>query len=146
MRNHGSDIRWGRASDAVAAGQTNGKSNAIDTEGYSGCIILIPWGAITSGGAQSNKLSQNQDGGGTSADLEGSAVAVLDTDGGKLVIYDVYQPEERYLFAHWLRATQNSALDGVFYGLYSGRVAPAVNDAATVKALKRLVSPQEGTA
>lgn len=146
QQNLGSNIKWGRAKNAVAAGTSNGVSDAIDTAGYRGCLIIIAWGAITASGAQSNKLSQNQDGGVTVADLEGSAVTVLDTDDNKLVIYDVREPLERYLFAHYLRATQNSAIDGIFYALYNGRNAPAVNDATTVKSLTRLVSPAEGTA
>ena len=145
MQNLASDIKWGRVKNKVSAGQTDGVSDAIDMSGYSNALIIIAWGAITSGGAQSNKLSQNQDGGATVADLEGSAQTVADTDDNKLVVYDVREPLERYLFAHYLRATQNSEIDGIFYALYNGKVAPAVNG-STVKAIKRLVSPAEGTA
>ncbi len=144
MQNLGSDIKWGRAKNAVAGGTSNGVSDAIDTAGYGGCLIIIAWGAISGSGVQSTKLSQNSDGSGTYADLEGSAVPVADDDDNQIVVYDVREPLERYLFAHYLRATQNSAIDGIFYALYNGRTAPAVNG-ATVCSLKRLVSPAEGT-
>lgn len=140
-----------RAHAPVAAGATNVTDSAvIDMQGYEGCRFIVGFGAIVSGAATSVKVQQatakTSDTALTSgADLEGTGVTVADTDDNTMVIIDVYQPRERYLQVHILRATQNATVDLVIAEQYGAKKLPITKD-ATVSSQEIHASPAEGTA
>lgn len=148
QQNQSSDASWIRVMNAVAAGQTNQTSSAIDTAGYDGVEIVSAFGAITGGAVTSVKVQQSSDDASADAyaDLASSSVTVADTDDNKIVVHDIYRPRERYLKVVISRATQNAVIDGVFARRYAPRVNPSTNDSTTVVSRKLLASPAEGTA
>ena len=80
------------------------------------------------------------------ADLEGSLhTALADADGNKCLVTDVFRPQKRYVRPVVTRGTANAVIDGVIALQYSARTEPVAND-ATVKSIKTIISPEEGTA
>lgn len=124
-------------SDVVAAA-------GIDTTGFEGCCILAYMGAITTNGVQSLQAAQCATSGGSYADLAGSGVTILDSEGSKIAVLDIYRPTKPFIKPTVKRATQNSAINGVIAILYNTRVFP-VTQSSTVAASKQLASPAEGT-
>ena len=130
----------------VAGGQTDVASDIVDTAGYEGVRFILAMGAITAGAATSCKVQQNSVNSGTGmADLEGSSITIAATDDNKLVISEIFKPRERYLRLATLRATQNSAIDGLIVELFGSRKLPITDDATVVSA-EVAASPAEGTA
>lgn len=130
----------------VAAGQSNVASDIVDTAGYDGIRFILAMGAITSGAATSANVQQNTANSASGmADLAGSSVTIADTNDNKLIVIEVIKPQERYLRLETLRATQDSAIDGLIVELFNPRTMPVTQD-STVATLEVHASPAEGTA
>ncbi len=130
----------------VAAGSADVNSDVIDTAGYESVRIITGFGAITSGAVTSQKLQQGQASNmSDAADLAGSSQTVADTDDNKIVVSEIYRPQERYVRAVTKRATQNAVIDFMIVELFGARKIPITDD-TTVLGGKKLVSPDEGTA
>lgn len=109
----------------VAAGTGNINSDIVSTAPCDGLRFLIGFGAITAGAATSVKLQQGNDPAlGDAADVAGSTVTVLDTEDGKVVVIDVFQPQFDYMRVVTLRATQNAAVDFLVVEKYGRRKLP----------------------
>lgn len=144
--NLGTTVSVSRVMDAQAAGATNVNGTVLDMANWDGVILVALFGAIVSGAATSFKVQQGQQSNlSDAADLAGSSITVADTDDNKVLVSDIYRPQERYLRPVVLRATQNATIDGVIAIRYKGRKAPSVLD-ATVLAAEYHQSPAEGTA
>lgn len=137
-----------RVLNAVAAGQTEQTSSAIDMAGFEGCKIYAAFGAITTGSVVTVKLQQSSDDGSADAysDLEGTSSAVADDRDNDLVVIDINRPTKRYLKVVIGRTTQNAVIDGVLAVQYGPRVMPTTDDSTTVVSRETHVSPAEGTA
>lgn len=135
----------------IAAGTSNVTDcEVVDTAGYEGVRFLVGFGAITSGAVTSVKAQQaaaqtSATALTSGADLAGTGITVADTDDNKIVILDVYRPQERYVQLHILRATQNAVVDFVVAELYGARKLPVTQD-TDVATLEIHASPDEGTA
>lgn len=130
----------------VAAGAADVNSDIVDTAGYDGVRFIAGFGAIVAGAATSIKVQQDTAaGGGTMADLLGSAIAVADSDDNKIAVTEIFRPRERYVRLTTLRATQNSTIDFVLVELHGPRGLPVTQD-STVIAAETHISPAEGTA
>lgn len=135
-----------RVKNAVAAGQTAIESDIIDMAGFVGVRFFTVWGAITSGGVQSQKVQQDHVNGTSGmADLAGSSLAVADDYDNKITISDIYRPTKQFVRCVVSRATQDSAVDAIIAELYDANNMPVAKH-ATVAAQELLVSPDEGTA
>lgn len=130
----------------AAAGTTDLTSEAIDTQGYEGVMIVTHFGAITSGAVTSVKAQQCDTSGGTYADLEGTGITVADDDDSQATVIDVYRPRERYVKQVIDRGTQNAVINGAVAILYGPREMPVVQDATLIVAAECHASPAEGTA
>ena len=132
--------------NATAAGTTDVTSSAIDTQGYSGVLIVVSLGTLTSTTVPSVKAQQSSDDGSTDdySDLAGSKVAGDDTMGNKLLVLDIHKPQKRYLKAIIGRATANTAVNAAWAVLYNPDLVPPTQ--VSVGASKVLNSPAEGTA
>jgi hypothetical protein len=130
----------------VVAGTSALTSDIVDTAGYDGVRFILMLGTITSGAVTSSKLQQN-DANTTSgmADLVGSSITIADTDDNKMVIHQIWRPQERYLQMVISRGTQNAVIDGLIVELYNPRTEPVTQD-STVATLETYFSPAEGTA
>lgn len=143
----GKDLKFTQVKTAVAAGTSDIESNIIDMANFDGVLFITSFGAITASAVTSVKVQQDTDSaGGTMADLEGSAQTVADDDDDQCVVHDLYKPLERYVRVVVDRGTANAVLNSIVAVQYRGSKAPATNDAATVVALKTLISPAQGTA
>lgn len=136
-----------RVKNAVAAGQTTVDSDTVDTAGFESVEFMVLWGAITAGGAQSAKLQQGKASNlSDAADLAGTAQTVADSDDNKVTRLELIRPQERYVRARVLRATQDSVLDGIIAILRGPRVEPITQDTTVQGTPECAIEPDEGTA
>lgn len=135
------------AKAAVAAGQTTVDSDPIDTAGAESVEFLVVWGAITGGGVQSVKLQQGAASDlSDAADLAGTSQTVADSDDSKITRAEIIRPQERYVRARVLRATQDSVVSAIIAILRYPRVHP-ITQHSTIQGTPEVhVSPDEGTA
>ena len=148
MHNLLSNVAVRRVMNAVAAGQTDQTSSAIDTQGYDGVMIIASVGTLSAGAVTSLRAQSSSDDGGSDAyaDLAGSDQAFAQaTDSNKQVVLDIFRPRERYIKAVLKRATGNAVIDGITAILYRSAQRPVVQGSTVAKS-KSLNSPAEGTA
>lgn len=130
----------------VAAGITDVNSDVVDMAGFEGIRFILALGALVSGAVTSVKIQQGTDLTVTdAADLEGSSVAIADTDDNKIVVTQVYRPRERFVRMAIDRGTANATIDGLVVELFGTRVKPVATH-ATVVGNEKHVSPAEGSA
>ena len=130
-----------------AAASTDLTSDAVDTRGYDGCMLVCCFGAITAGAVTGVRAQQSSDDGSADAyaDILGTAQVVADDDDNQLVIIDIYRPKERYLKLVVDRATQNAVVAYAMAIKYRAGAEP-VTQGATVVGVERFNQPSEGTA
>ncbi len=130
--------------DGVAAtSDING--SILDMQGFEGVLVVVRMGAITGSAVTSIKMQQDTAaGGGTMADLEGTAQTIADTDDDKTFFIDLYRPRERYVRVVVDRATQNAVVASAEYFQYGPKEAPVTH--GTGVSGETHASPAEGTA
>ena len=146
MVNLARNLKFARTLNAVAYGQTNQNGSIIDMSDYEGVVFIAALGAMASDAvaglkAQTGSAANMSD----AADLEGSAVAMIDPDDNTLLVLEIHRPAERYVRAVVTRSTGDSTIDGVIAIQYGPRVLPVTQD-NTVAGIKTKASPAEGTA
>jgi len=149
MQNISKRTKLIRHNVAVAAGVTTITPSAgVDTKGFAGCLFIVHWGAIVTGGVQSIECHSSTDDGVADAyaALSTSKVNVTDADDNKITYLDVYRPRERFLKCIVNRATQNATVDSITAILYDPVVMPTTHDAATVSGGELHVAEPAGTA
>ena len=129
----------------VVAGTSAQTSTYIDLQNCESVMLMVSFGAITSGAVTSIKAQQCDTSGGTYADLEGTSQTVADTDDDGVFFIDLIKPTERYIKVVISRATQNAVINGVWGIGYGCKKIPATDD-ATVAGAETHVTPDEGTA
>lgn len=129
---------------AGAAAQTAITSSAVDTAGYEGVLFLVGFGAITAGGAQSIKVQQSSDDGGSDdySDIEGTNQTVADDADNTSFRVDIHRPTKRYLKLIVSRATQNSTVGAIYALKYGARNRPVASQLTG----EAFTAPIEGTA
>jgi hypothetical protein len=129
-----------------SAGTTDLTSEPVDTAGYEGVRFICGFGAITTNAVTSTKARQGAASDmGDGADLAGTAQTVADSADNKIVITDIFRPQERYVDHVIDRGTQNAVVDFLIVELYGTRKTPVTQD-ATVAGAEVHSSPDEGTA
>jgi hypothetical protein len=116
--------------------------STIDTNGFSGVLILVHFGAIVTGAVTSFKVehSDNSDMS-SNADILGTNQTVTDTDDNKVFFVDIKTPVKRYVRLLVSRATQNATVSAVALP-YGPSDAPITQTATG----ERFVGPASGTA
>lgn len=135
-------------SNAVAAGtSTITPSAGIDMAGYTGCLIIVVFGAITAGAATSIKCQGSSDDAAADsyADLTGTSVTVADDKDNKAFYLDIIEPVERYIKPIVLRATQNAAVETIIAIQYGASRRPTTHS-TTVSTGELHQGEAEGTA
>lgn len=128
------------------AGVTDINGVTLDMSGYEGVLMVVTFGAITSGAVTSIKAQRDEDSAlGTVADIAGSAQAIADTDDEKTFYIDIYRPAERYVRLLVDRATQNAVVASATYIQYGAHASPVAAHGTGV-AGERFVDAVEGTA
>lgn len=128
-----------------AAGTSDINGATLDMAGWDGVLMLVTFGAITTGAVTSIKAQQgNAANLSDAADLAGTGQVIADTDDDKTFYIDLYKPTKRYVRLVVDRGTQNAVVASALYIQYRGAKAPAVH--GTGVAGETHVSPAEGTA
>lgn len=128
-----------------AAGTTTINGATLDMQGFDGVLMLVTFGAITSGAVTSIKAQQGQASNlSDAADLAGTGQTIADTDDEKTFFIDLYKPVERYVRLTVPRATQNAVVADAAYIQYCGTKAPTTH--GTNVSGELWASPAEGTA
>jgi len=129
----------------AAASSTDSNSDILDMTGFDGVVFIAPIEDSVSGGVATLKVEQdvaNSDAG--MALITGaSAVATSaanDDLNGKVLVLDVYKPQERYVQGVRVSATQNIAFGTLIAIQYNGRFKPPTEH-ASIAELVALVAP-----
>lgn len=140
-------VKITRVMNSQAAATTDVNSSTIDMANWEGVVFIAAVGALTATQVTQIKAQQGQLADASDmADLAGSNTGPFaDADGNKMLVLDLYQPQERYVRCVVDRGTANAVVDGVIAIQYGSRKAPTTHD-TSVKATKFLQSPAEGTA
>jgi hypothetical protein len=129
---------------AGASGTTAITGQIVDTQGYSGVLVTVVFGAIVAGAATSIKFQQSDDPAmAGAADLAGTGQTILDTADDSVAQIDLNKPTKRYLRLMVSRGTSAATIGSALYQLYGGRQRPPAGQAGTIE---RFLSPPEGAA
>lgn len=141
------NVKVTRVMNAVAAGTSDQEGSVLDMQGFDGVVFVAAFGTLTASQVTSLKAQQGAASNlSDAADLEGTATGPLaDGDGNKLLVLDVYRPQERYVRCVVDRGTANAVIDGVIAIQYAGAKLP-IAQGSTVAFAEAHVSPAEGTA
>lgn len=138
-----------RVEAPAAAAQNTLTTDWVDTQGFEGIRFILGLGTLTTSASTDTiiKAQQSQDSGGSgAADLEGTSITIdEDADDNKLVIVDIWHPQERYVAVIIDPGNQNVVFDLGIAELYGAAKEPVTQD-ATVSHLEKHNSPAEGTA
>src|ERR1700694_1309525 len=106
-----------RAINATAAGTTVITGASVDMQGFDGVLIIASLGTISASAVTTLSALQSTDNS-TWAALPTPAITtamVPTTDNNKILILDVFRPQQRYIQANLNRATGNAVIDSVTY-------------------------------
>lgn len=137
-----------RHSNAVAAGKTVVTPAAgIDMAGAENLLFVAQFGAITAGADCYIEARGSDDDGDSDpyTPLDGTRLAVADTDDNKVVLLQINRPVHRYIKLIIHRDTQNVVVDSVLAIRSGMRTYPVAAD-ATVADTEEHSSPVEGSA
>lgn len=142
--------KWYYLADAVsAASNTDDDSTIIDTAGFEGCVFVTSITDSVATGVATMTVEQNTANSAVGmAALGASGVATAtsatnDDLNSKLLIVDIYRPQERYLRVNRTSATANIAFGAVYAVLYNARKAPVTQATAEVADSDTGISPAE---
>lgn len=142
------ETKWYCPAAAVsAASSTDDDSAAIDTQNWDGVMFVCPITDSANTGVASMIVEQSAASGSGFAALSGgtaTATSAADDDlNTKLLIVDVYRPQERYVRVNRTSATANIAFGEVIAVLYRGSKYPVTQASAEVANAVAVVSPDE---
>lgn len=130
MRNHNLSgvVKLLKVQDHTTAGTSTITTDAIDTKGFSGVLVLSSFGTAASNNTV--KLQQSSDDGSSDsyADLTGTSITSGSSD--EDVWLDLYRPRERYIKAVFARGT-STTLESVWAILYGPLSAPVTYNNTT---------------
>jgi hypothetical protein len=119
----------------------------LDMKGFEGVMMVVKFATIAGGAATSIKAQQDDAvGGGTMADLEGTAQTVADNDDDQIFIIDLVKPRKRYVRLYIDKDGANATAESAIYIQYGAREEPVVQTVTNAVTYERHVSPAEGTA
>jgi len=126
------------------ASSTAARNGAIlDMAGYEGVMAIIT--LATQGASAVGDFHWEQDtavGGGTMADLLGTAMVIGADDDDEVWISDLYRPQERYVRGVITKDASHAQAASVTYIQYGGHKGPITTGADESE---RTISPAEGT-
>lgn len=130
---------------AGGAGTTDINGTTLDMAGFESVLMVVTFGAITSGAATSIKAQQGSASDmSDAADLAGTGQTIADTDDDKTFYIDLVKPTERYVRLVVDRGTQNAVVASALYIQYDSKKQPASH--GTGVSGETHAGPSEGTA
>jgi|SRR5579859_3711123 len=125
-----------RPVNATAAGVTAINGNSYDMQDFEGIVFICAMGTLTATQVTNLKAQQSTDNA-TWADITNAATAnAADADSNKLLVLDVYRPQQRYVRPVVNRATANAVIDGVIAIRYGEKKLPTTQPTADVSQSK----------
>ncbi|MCB0072534.1 MAG: hypothetical protein KDE20_13790 [Caldilineaceae bacterium] len=148
MQQEANGVKWMYGQVAVAAADdTDSDGAALDMQDYDGAFFVVPIEDSVATGVATLTAKQCDTSGGIYAALSGAVAtatsATNDDLNTKLLIVDVYRPQERYLKANVKSVTANIAFGTLYQFAYKGRKSPVAQIAAEVAQLTCVASPAE---
>ncbi len=141
-----SEFHFVSALDYVS-GSADRNGAILDMAEFHGVLMVVKFGAIATGAVTSIKAQQDTAvGGGTMADLAGTAISVADDDDNQVFIIDLYEPVERYVRLVIDKDAANATAEMAWYLQYGARLRPTTVTVADLVTYERHMSPAEGTA
>jgi hypothetical protein len=132
MRHLSSEVKITHAITAAqgVAGATALNGAAIDMQGFEAVLMVVTFGAITTGAATAIKAERGADSTlSEPAAIAGSGQTVADTADGKTFYIDIQRPGARYVRLVVDRATQNAVVASAIYIQYDARNHPVTHGA-----------------
>lgn len=127
---------------AAGSAGTELLSDAVDTQGFDGCMFV---GSIATANAGNYaKVQQSSDDGSTDTYADLTGTKLVTGDNGDSFLIDIYRPRERYLKLSIIRAGANTATGDVYAILYHAKDMPTSHGSTIDSEVH--VSPAEGTA
>ena len=129
------EIKITRVHDTLADGQTDVDGDAVDMAGFDGVTFVGLTGAITTTGTVTLAAEQSTEAADNFvalADVTAQAAAAADSN--KVLVLDVYRPNERYVRPTITRATADSVYGGTIAIQYRSRSCPTTHDSASLAA------------
>lgn len=145
LKNHNVDL----CKTNVAAGTSDiTDATGVDMSGHESVTFLVLLGTLTSGAVTSIKAQQSDDDGSSDAysDLEGTSVAIADTQSDKVVALTIRRPLKKYVKCVVDRGTANAVINGIIAIRSGPRVAPVTQGSTLVATSEEHAGPAEGTA
>lgn len=129
------------------ASNTDSNSDIIDMTGWDGVVFIAPIEDSVATGVAHLKGEQNtanaDSGMATLTGADATATCVVNDDlNNKLLVLDIYKPQERYVQAVRTSGTANIAFGTLIAILYTGRKSPVTDD-STILDVAAVVSPAE---
>lgn len=128
-----------RIANATAAGITAINCTSVDMQDFETVVGYAAMGTLTATQVTSLKAQSSTDNA-TWADIAGAVTAnANDADSNKMLILEVYRPQQRYVRFVVNRATANAVIDSVVAVQYGPKKAAVTQDATTVSQSKMFV-------
>lgn len=132
------EIKITRVSNAAAAAQTAINSSVLDMNGFDGVLFVALLNDSTNGCVLTLTGKENTANSTTvpAPTSTGVAATFTDVDGtsvdNNMLMIDVLNPSQRYVFANLTRTTQNCAVDGILAIQYRARSKPTTQSAGVL--------------
>lgn len=129
------DVLIKRVENAASAAQTEVVTDVVDTQGYQSIAFIALLGDVTDGSVLTLTGKTNDEdstSGAETLDETATFTAGASDADNKLLILDLHQPRQRYVFASLTRTSANAVVDGVIAILYNGRELPEALDASVI--------------
>lgn len=127
-----------------ASGTANRNGAILDMAGWDGVLAFVKMATLAAGAVGDIHMEQDTAvGGGTMADLAGTAIAIADNDDNQMFVIDLYRPLEQYVRVVVTKDGANAQAEFAFYLQYRGRKLPVASMGADEYELH--ISPSEGT-
>ena len=132
-----SDAKVVRVAPAAAAAQTEVVSSVVDTQGYQSVAFIALLGDVTTASVLGLTVKTNSaNSTSTPTPVTTTAAASFTADAtnadNKMLIVDVNEPRDRFVFASLTRTVANAAVDGIVAVLYNPNQRPVTADASVV--------------
>ncbi len=131
-------------STGSAAGTTNINCTTVDTAGYNAYRICVLLGTLTATQVTTVKVQEfTADTAANYTDVTGAITnAAADGDGGKLMILEVYKPQQRWIRPIINRGTANAAITAAWVELHVPDFQPvSTTDTTNLSTVKILDNP-----
>lgn len=128
------NVKIVRALNNVGAGTGTSTSSTIDMSGFDSVCVVAELGAVVNGASVTLQIQDGADSNGADAtNISGASASIPNAAGSSnnQLVVDVTRPQNRYITAEVVIASDNATIDCVTFYLYNAKDFP-VTQPATV--------------